>query len=156
MSRSRRVFKLVCVYGSWRKPDREGGRLTYTRDALPHCRASATTSSCSLRRLGEVGLVLGVGGAVVQFDVDPARRDDRLFEPEPDGVEVCGLRECAEAVEAFARLVVDVYPRARRLRVLAAGRKARRGGEHLGRVLRRVIHAEPVAHVVLAAGLVVL
>src|SRR5215211_8628725 len=110
-------------------------------------RLCLSTVYCSQRRVGEVGLVLGVGGAVVQLDVDPARRDDRLFEREPDGAEVVGLRERAEAVEALARLVVDVHPRARRLRVLAAGLEVGRGGEHVGRVLRGVIHAEAVAYV---------
>src|SRR4051794_37940513 len=80
----------------------------------------------SLRGVGEVRLVLGVGGAVVQLDVDVARGEDVLFEREPDRVEVFGLREGAEAVEALALLVVDVDPSARGVRVLPAGGQARR------------------------------
>src|SRR3712207_8641340 len=55
-------------------------------------------------------LFRSVGGAVVQLDVDVARRDGRLFEREPDRVEVGGLGQRAEAVEPLARLVVDVHP----------------------------------------------
>lgn len=79
-----------------------------------------------LRRVGQIRFVPGVGLAIVQLDVNPARWDGPFLDGKPNTVEVGRFTKRAESVEPFSALIININPRARGLGVASAGRQVRR------------------------------
>src|SRR5882724_2889778 len=130
-------------------PPARASQAIEERQAIPfwkHC------SGYGLRRcFREVGFVFGIRLAIIDLDIDPARRNHALL-CKPNAVEIRRLAEGAKSVEPFSPLIVEVHPRARRLRVCAAWWQGRRGSEKLRGVFCLVEHVVTITNPILAAS----
>ena len=89
----------------------------------------------SLRGVCEIGLVLRVCLPVRQFNIDIAGGQNAVFERKVDTVEIGRFGQRAKSVKTLAALIIEIHPRSRGLRVLAAGRQTWRGRKKICRVL---------------------